>query len=69
MSNFMVEKNDRNGLLCPNNFLSVGFELIASKNPCSAKIWYFGVHLIIQQHIACFHISMDDFEPRVFVQV
>ena len=56
-------------LLCPNDPLCVLFRIIFAKYFCKPKIWNFWVHFMVQENVACFEISMDDTQPRVFMQI
>ena len=56
-------------LQCTTNFVCVSIKLITTKNPSSSKVSDPWVHLFIQQNVACFQIPMDDFEPRVVMQI
>ena len=52
-----------------HNPVGVGLVLIASEYPGHPEIGDFRVHLLVQQYVTRFQISMDNPQPRVSVEV
>ena len=51
----------RSGLLCSYNSFGVSYILVFKKDPHHSKIRYFGNHVTVQQNIARFQVSLNDF--------
>lgn len=58
-----------NCLLCSNDCARIGFCLIAAKYSCQAKVWYFRVHVVVEEDVTSLHISVDDSQPRISMKV
>ena len=52
----------------PDNMICC-YQLISYKNSCHSKIWYFGVHVHIQKNVASLHISMNNPQSGVLMEI